>query len=239
MKKVFNSSGKRWLYCKLSVIEYTEAWDLQADLVAARKAKIIETDIVLFAEHPPVFTLGRRGGSDNLRVQEDFLGDKGIPVIRIERGGNISYHGPGQLVVYPIVDLNAARLRVSDYIEMLEEVMIRTTADFGIDAERNPINRGIWVGLNKLGSVGIAIRRGVSFHGMALNVNLSMEPFEWINPCGLKNVGITSMERELSHKISMDSVCEAVKLHTESVFGVVLEELPIKEVRDILEDACI
>ncbi|MBN2373725.1 lipoyl(octanoyl) transferase LipB [bacterium] len=228
-----NGSDKRWLCCSLSLIDYKEAWELQTGLVEARKTGGIETDVVLFAEHPPVFTLGRRGGSDNLKVQEDFLRDRGIPVFRIERGGSITYHGPGQIVVYPIVDLNAARLSVKDYIGMLEEVMIRTSSGFGVDAQRNPLNRGIWVGPSKLGSVGIAIRKGISFHGIALNVNLSMEPFEWINPCGLKGVGVTSMEKALSNKISINSVCEAVKTHIESVFGIVLEDAAESELQNL------
>jgi lipoate-protein ligase B len=144
----------------------------------------------------------------------------GIPVVQVERGGNITFHGPGQLVMYPIIDLQVAKLGVVDYVEKLEEVMIRAAADWGIKADRNPINRGVWVGNNKLGSIGIAIRRGICFHGMAFNVNISLKPFGWINPCGLDNMGITSMEQEISHKVSMNQVRENIKLHLKSVFGI-------------------
>jgi len=213
---------KRWFCIELPATEYKEAWHLQSNLVDAKYNKIFHENIVLLLEHPPVFTLGRRGGLNNLSVSENFLEKAVIPVIQVERGGNITFHGPGQLVMYPIIDLQVAKLRVVDYVENLEEVMIRTAADWGIKAVRNPINRGVWVGNNKLGSIGIAIRRGICFHGMAFNVNISLEPFEWITPCGLHDRGITSVERELSHKLSMSQVRETVKHHLEAVFGVAL-----------------
>jgi lipoate-protein ligase B len=188
--------------------------------VKARKDKIVNDNIVLLLEHSPVFTIGRRGGLNNLSVSANFLEKAGIPVVQVERGGNITFHGPGQLVMYPIIDLQVAKLGVVDYVEKLEEVMIRAAADWGIKADRNPINRGVWVGNNKLGSIGIAIRRGICFHGMAFNVNISLKPFGWINPCGLDNMGVTSMEREISRKVSMNQVRENIKLHLKSVFGI-------------------
>ncbi len=223
--------NRKWLYIELSTIEYAKAWDLQCSLVAARKDRIIDTDIVLFLEHLPVFTLGRRGGLNNLTVSEDFLEKAGIPVIQVERGGNITFHGPGQLVVYPIIDMRTSRLGVTDYVDNLEEVMIRTAADQGIMAERNPINRGVWVGNNKLGSIGIAIRHGICFHGIAFNVSLSLKPFGWIKPCGLQDIGMTSIERELSHKVSMSKVRETVKHHIKAIFGVELVMIDLKELK--------
>jgi len=213
-------SDKKWRCIELPATEYREAWSLQSNLVAARKDKSIETDVVLLLEHPPVFTIGNNGGLKNLTVSKKSLEKAGIPLIRVERGGDITFHGPGQLVMYPIVDLRTARLSVLDYIEKLEEVMIKAAQDWGIRAQRNSANRGVWIGKNKLGSVGIAIRRGISFHGMALNVNLSLEPFGWINPCGFQEIEMTSMERVLSRGVSMNRVREAVKLHLEAVFGV-------------------
>jgi len=219
-KKDFKQN--QWLLIELPAMEYTRAWDLQNKLVGARKDGVIDKDIILLLEHPRVFTLGRRGGLKNLTVSEDFLEKAGIPLIHVERGGDITFHAPGQIVMYPIINLRAARLGVIDYVGMLEEVMIRTAADWGIEARRNPLNRGVWVGNNKLGSIGIAIRRGISFHGMAFNVNLSLEPFGWINPCGLQDIGITSMEKELSRKVSMDEVRKAIKRHVEKIFSVEL-----------------
>ena len=225
---------REWLCVEIPAIGYRESWNLQSRLVAARRDKVIDRDVVLLLQHFPVFTIGRRGGLNNLKVRADFLKKAGIPVIQVERGGNITFHGPGQLVVYPIIDLRATRLAVGDYVENLEEVMIRAASDWGINAERNSLNRGIWVGNNKLGSVGIAIRRGVCFHGMAFNVNLSLRPFGWINPCGLQDTGMTSIERELAHKVPMDQVREGAKRHLEAVFGVELVMTSLLELERVL-----
>ncbi|MDL1968603.1 MAG: lipoyl(octanoyl) transferase LipB [Deltaproteobacteria bacterium] len=223
------SKSNRCLCVDLQTLEYGKAWDLQTSLVDARKKSIVDRDVILLLEHPSVFTLGRRGGLDDLTVPRDVLEKSGIQVFHVERGGVITFHGPGQLIMYPIIDLNAARMRVVDYVEKLEEVMIRTVADSGIIAERNSLNRGIWVGNKKLGSIGIAIRKGICFHGMSLNVNISMKHFGWMNPCGLKQVEISSMQRELSHKVLMSKVCGAIKKHVESVFGINLIKTGLPE----------
>ena len=222
---------KKWLCIELPVTGYREAWQLQSNIVAARNDKIVDNNVILLLEHPPVFTIGRRGGLSNLSVSANFLDKAGISVVQVERGGDITFHGPGQLVIYPIIDLQVAKLGVVDYVEKLEEVMIRAAANWGIRAERNPINRGVWVGNNKLGSIGIAIRRGICFHGMAFNVNISLKPFGWINPCGLENVGTTSMEREISRIVSMNQVRENIKLHLESVFGIGLVMTSLQEMK--------
>jgi len=220
---------KTWLCVELPIIEYQKARDLQSYLVSARKDKIIGSDIILILEHPPVFTLGRRGGLENLSVSKSFLEKSKIPLIHAERGGDITFHGPGQLVVYPIINLEKAKLAVADYVSNLEEVMIQTANDSGVQAQRSGLNRGIWVGKKKLGSIGIAVRKGISFHGMALNINLSLEPFSWINPCGLQNTKMTSIQQELSHPLSMPHVRQTVKQHFESIFGIKLVATDIKE----------
>ena len=222
---------RKWLCIELPATEYKEAWHLQSNLVDAKYNKLLHKNVVLLLEHPPVFTLGRRGGLNNLSVSENFPKKAVIPVIQVERGGNITFHGPGQLVMYPIINLQAAKLSVVHYVENLEDVMIRTAADWGITAVRNSLNRGVWVGNNKLGSIGIAIRRGICFHGMALNVNTSLEPFQWINPCGLRNTGITSMERELSRNVSIKRVRERIKHHLEAVFDVALIMTSLEELK--------
>ena len=227
--KPCNLQPETWLCVELPIIEYQKARDLQSYLLSARKDKIIDSDIILILEHPPVFTLGRRGGLENLCVSESFLEKSKIPVIHVERGGDITFHGPGQIVVYPIINIEKARLSVTDYVSNLEEVMIQTAKDTGVQAQRNGLNRGIWVGKKKLGSIGIAVRRGISFHGMALNVNLSLEPFNWINPCGLQNIKMTSIQQELSHPVSMLHVRQTVKQHFESIFGIELAATDIKE----------
>ena len=197
-------------------------WKLQTDIVAARNNKIIDSDMILMLEHPSVFTLGRRGGAENLLVTEAFLEQSGIAVTQVERGGNITYHGPGQLVVYPIVDLEAAGISVVEFVEALEQVMLLTVERWGIKAERNSVNRGIWVGDKKMGSIGIALRKGISFHGLALNVNLDLAPFSWIQPCGLQDVRMTSVEQELPGKVSMPDVRNVLKEKIEFVFEITL-----------------
>ncbi|MGB8720888.1 MAG: lipoyl(octanoyl) transferase LipB [Desulfobacterales bacterium] len=220
-------TGTRVCYgVELPQIDYRAAWQLQAGLVAARRQGSLERDIFIFLEHPPVFTLGRRGGRENLVVPETLLEKSGIPVVQVERGGNITYHGPGQLVVYPIIDLQAAGLGVTDYVSALETVMIRLAADFGVSAQRDARNRGAWVGNNKLGSIGIAVRRGVSFHGLAFNANLALAPFGWINPCGLKDVGMTTLACERGTPVSMTAVRQAAWRQIVAVFGVLLERKP-------------
>ena len=214
------TDSKIWLSIDFDRIDYREAWELQGKLIAARKERVLKKDIVLFLEHPPVFTLGRRGGRECLLVSEEFLEKSGVQVIQVERGGNITFHGPGQLVAYPIVDLQSARIKVVDFVSGLEEVMLRTAAHWGIAAGRNSANRGIWVGPHKMGSIGIAVRRGISFHGLALNVRTDLTPFSWIQPCGLKDVGMTTMQREIKQKLSMQQVRTVLKKHFEKVFGV-------------------
>ncbi len=218
-------------FADLPITEYRKALDLQLKLAAARKERILDRDIILLLEHFPVFTLGRRGGLENLTVSHDFLEKQGISVMQAERGGNITFHGPGQLIVYLIINLKQAGLKIVEYVESLEEIMILTAGDWGIKAERNYLNRGVWVGNKKLGSIGVAIRRNITFHGFALNVNLSLKPFEWINPCGLHGIGVTSLAQELSQEISVNQVRNRVKRNIESVFKISLREISEDSVR--------
>lgn len=231
MKTAFKTE---WFCVDLPTIAYTEAWTLQGRLVTARKKNTLDKDLVLVLEHPPVFTMGRRGGLNNLKVSEARVEAAGIPVIQVERGGDITFHGPGQLIMYPIVDLQKARLTVTDYVKNLEEIMILVARDYGVEAERNPRNRGVWVGAKKLGSIGVAIRKGICFHGMALNVNPSLELFHWIHPCGLQDVGITSIVEEGKIEASVDQARHRIKDHTEAVFHVELVTLGWPELQTML-----
>lgn len=217
-------------------MDYSEAWDLQKRLVKARKDRYLERDIILILEHPPVFTLGRRGGLANLIVSESFLAEQGIKIIHVERGGDITYHGQGQLVVYPIMDLRLGRLKVVDFVGLLEDVMIRTLSDWGINGVRNSRNRGVWVEENKIGSIGLAVQRDVSFHGLALNVNVSLEPFNWINTCGLKGVKITSMKQILGKEIAMEDIRYAISIHLQEVLNIKLEEVDLVHINRILSN---
>jgi lipoyl(octanoyl) transferase len=180
----------------LGKMDYRDAHQFQLDCVQWRLLEEERPDIFVVTEHSPVFTLGRRGGRKSLIVDEEFIKSRGVDIVQTERGGDITYHGPGQVVVYPIVHLRQARLSVSAYVDMLEEVMLSCAADFGVMAGRDDRNRGVWVGNNKIGSIGIRVRHGVSFHGLAFNVTLDFEHFSWIQPCGITGIGVTSLERE-------------------------------------------
>ena len=209
--------------------DYQKALDLQLAVVNAKTAGRLDADVILCVEHPRVFTLGRRGGRENLCVTEDFLVEKGVSVVPTDRGGNITYHGPGQLVVYPIIDLNRRRLKVVEFVSGLEQAMILTAGHWGIHAGTDSANRGVWLNGDKLGSVGITVRRGVSFHGLALNVNTDMEPFTWINPCGLNQVRMTSLERHFGGPVAMAEARQEMAAHLAEVFGIALTTVSLEK----------
>jgi lipoyl(octanoyl) transferase len=190
----------------LGLTDYAAAYALQLELVEKRRSGTVAEDLFLVTEHPSTFTLGRRGGRQNLMVSGQFLRQKSIPLVHIERGGDITYHGPGQLVIYPIMHLRQAGLTVSGYVHCLEEIMIGLAAASGVVAVRDSRNHGVWAGDRKLGSVGIAIRHGVAFHGLALNVNICLEPFSWVNPCGLTGVQMTTLSRESGREVVLSEV---------------------------------
>ncbi len=214
-----NNRSDCW-WVDLPLTEYEKALDLQLAIVSAKIEKRLREDVAIFIEHPRVFTLGRRGGWENLCVTKEFLEEHQVAVVPTERGGNITYHGPGQLVVYPIVALNRRRFGVVDFVSALEQAMIRTAAHWSIEAKTDSVNRGVWVDGDKLGSIGITVRRGVSFHGLAINVNTDMEPFAWINPCGLDRVKMTSIERLLGHVVNMTEARQVLSRHLGEVLGV-------------------
>jgi lipoate-protein ligase B len=230
-----NQNSKKWLLELDGLTPYKDAHELQVALVQARRDGF-DKDIFICLEHPPVFTLGRRGGLGGLKVPEDFLKSQGIDIVHVERGGDITYHGPGQIVLYPIMDLRFSGLSVVDYVTALEEVMIRTAADWSISAERNPLNRGVWVGRRKLGSVGIAVRRSVAFHGIALNVNTILEHFGWIDPCGLQGISVASMAQLHGGPIDMCEVRRSLLVHVEEVFGAALLPIDLQEVKEMLDN---
>ena len=199
---------------------YTPILHLQHRLVSARHNGTLEKDVILILEHTPVFTLGHNGGRENLKVSGEFLRQRGIPIIKAERGGNITYHGPGQVIAYPIINLRTMPLRLPAYVTGLEEVMIRTAANYGIQAGRNPRNHGVWVGEKKLGSIGIAIRHGITFHGLALNVNLALEPFSWMSPCGLTGIDMTSLKEAGAHVIDCKDVMQTMTGHLKDILEI-------------------
>jgi lipoate-protein ligase B len=232
--EIRNPKSKPCYAVNLGMIDYNHAWKLQSDLVAAKVNRSNNQDIILFLEHPAVFTLGRRGGRDHLLVSESFLKQSGIPIVQVERGGYITFHGPGQLVVYFIINLEARRLGVTDFVEALEEIMLRTVRTWGLTAQRNKKNPGIWMGNSKMGSIGIALRKGISFHGLALNVNVDLIPFSWIQPCGLPGVSMTSVKQERGQEIPMDVARNAVKENFGSVLGLDLIDISYSDLQQQL-----
>jgi lipoate-protein ligase B len=217
----------------LHMMDYKRALDLQIQALNAKIDKSLVEDQIFFVQHRPVFTLGKRGGQENLMVSKDFLDSKGIDIVQTDRGGNITYHGPGQAVMYPIVDLEKNKIGVKDFVHGLEEIMIQTAKEFDIHADRNKKNHGVWVKNSKIGSVGLSIKKGISFHGIAMNINPDLEPFSWINPCGLTDISMTSIEREMEtirsdndaiyekfpYKISMETIKQTFIKHFASVFN--------------------
>ena len=180
----------------LGLTKYEPTLQIQRKSQAELRADASAPGLLLLTEHEPVFTLGRNHPNPDLRVPATVVAAAGIPIVQAERGGDITYHGPGQLVAYPIVNLRAWRLGAVDYVAALEETAIKMLAAYGIDAGRRDGARGAWVGTRKISSVGVNVRGGVSMHGIALNVDPNLDHFEMINACGLGNVEITSIARE-------------------------------------------
>ncbi|MEZ4527297.1 MAG: lipoyl(octanoyl) transferase LipB [Desulfobacterales bacterium] len=205
--------SESFLWMELPLTPYGEAAEMQRQIVAAKKEKRLKKDAVLILEHPPIFTLGRNRGREHLMVSEKFLAEKNMQVVQTERGGNITFHGPGQLVVYPILDMNAGHIGIREYVEGLEKIMSLTVREWGIDAHGDAQNRGLWIGNRKLGSIGVAVKHGICFHGLALNVNMDLEPFTWINPCGLCDIQMSTVEKESGKKISVAQVRTVLKKH--------------------------
>jgi lipoyl(octanoyl) transferase len=205
---------------RLGTVDYQAALDLQKELVEQRKQSLIP-DQLLLLEHPPVITLGVKTRNDRSHVLESeaSLAARGVGLFETGRGGDVTYHGPGQLVGYPIVDLKPDRCDVHRYVRDLEEVLIRSVAEFGIDAGRIAGLTGIWVGDQKLAAIGVRISRWVTSHGFALNVNTNLSHFGLIVPCGITDKGVTSMARQLGRAISMDEVIASVTRHFAALFA--------------------
>lgn len=182
---------------------------LFSDMVTNKKTGMpIEREFLFLVEHNPVVTLGKHAKESNVLLPEEILLNQGVSVFHIERGGDVTYHGPGQLVAYPLIDLEAHRLGVKDYVNLLEEVVIRTISDFGIRGERVAGASGVWIGAGtpserKICALGVKCSRFVTMHGLALNVNTDLNGFRLINPCGFIDKGVTSMAKELKGSVDM------------------------------------
>jgi len=213
------------LVIDLGFIDYAEAFTLQRRVVAARKAGAIE-DVLLLCEHPHVITMGRNGQREHLLASDRVLQQKNVAFHNTDRGGDITYHGPGQIVGYPILNLAAIRRDVGWYLRMLEEIMIRTSTDFGITAAREPGKTGIWVAdcegksaAEKLGAIGVHLSRWVTSHGFAYNVSTDLRYFDLIVPCGIAERKATSLEKILSRGVGRAEVMLRLVTHFAQIFG--------------------
>ncbi len=231
---------KSCLIVELGLIGYGDAWALQKRLVAAHKANAIE-DVLLLCEHPHVITLGRSGKREHLLASEHVLRQKGVELHATDRGGDITYHGPGQVVGYPILNLCAIRRDVVWYVRMLEEAMIRATAEFGVSAGRLEGKTGIWVRTatteEKLAAIGVHISRWVTSHGFAYNVSTDLRFFDLIVPCGIADRKATSLEKILSRSMERKEVAPQLVKHFGEVFGVEMKQASRQELLEKLEQA--
>ena len=210
---------------RLGRVSYAEGLSLQEALVAERRAGRVG-DVLLLLEHPHVITLGvkRARGALHVLAAPEVLGARGIEVFETGRGGDVTYHGPGQIVGYPIIDLSPDRRDVHRYVRDLEEVMIRTAADFGIKAGRIQEFTGVWVGADKLGAIGVRISRWITSHGFAFNVMTDLTHFELIVPCGIQGCGVTSLAHLLDRPVEMAEVEDLLARHFCHVFDRELAE---------------
>ena len=211
------------IYEDLGRMGYREAWDYQEELfdsVQERKKTGLSTpNYLLFCEHPPVFTLGKSGSEANLLINEKLLEEKGIGFYRINRGGDITFHGPGQIVGYPILDLENFGLGIKSYIELLEEAVILTLKDYDILSSRLPDATGVWLDAEdpskarKICAIGVRASRFVTMHGFAFNVNTDLDHYRYINPCGFIDKGVTSMQKETGGAADMEEVKTILRAH--------------------------
>ncbi len=230
----------------VGLMGYAETWELQKRMVAARKIGALE-DVLLLCEHPHVITLGRNGKRENLLASEQVLRQKGVEFHASDRGGDITYHGPGQLVGYPILNLGAIRKDVVWYVRMLEEAMIRATAEFAVAAGRLEGKTGIWVrgsqvapgpetAEEKLGAIGVHLSRWVTSHGFAYNVSTDLRYFDLIVPCGIAGRKATSLEKILGRAVSRKEVVKTVVRNFGEVFGLEMRETSLVELRSRLAE---
>ena len=203
---------------ELSQISYTRENNEVRDTVLAKQ-------YLLFCEHDNVYTLGKSGNKQNLLIARNICESRGIDLHEIDRGGDITYHGPGQLVVYPIIDLEEFNIGIKSYISMLEDVVIETLKHFGIKGEKDGKAMGVWIDASnnikarKICAIGVKASRYITMHGLALNVNTNLSYFDYINPCGFTDRGVTSMEKELNRKVDFKEVSNTMRDAFQNVFG--------------------
>ncbi|MCX6173405.1 MAG: lipoyl(octanoyl) transferase LipB [Ignavibacteriales bacterium] len=212
------STYRTFDYCDLSMIDYNQAWDLQKEIFDLRHRNEIN-DTLFLLEHPHTYTLGKVAEKENLISTSEQLQELEISVYEIDRGGDITYHGPGQIVGYPIINLSDWKEDTHEYLRALEEVIIQTCAEYGLSTNRNPKYTGVWLGEKKIAAIGIKVNRWITMHGFAFNVNTDLNYFSGIIPCGIKDKDVTSLQRELGTEIKLSEVKEKLVKNFQKVFG--------------------
>jgi lipoate-protein ligase B len=207
----------------LGPVSYGVALDIQ-ERVASERSTDARPDTLLLLEHPPTITLGRRAGAAEVLWAPERLAAAGIEAVSTGRGGRATYHGPGQLVGYPIVRLPRGGRAVRDFVERLEAVLLEAASAFGVRAQRRPDHPGAWIGRRKLASLGIAVRRGITRHGFALNVDMDLAPFQAIVPCGVPGLEFTDLSRATGARVALDEAARAVVRAWRAQFGAIEEE---------------
>lgn len=228
---------KRVRFRDLGRIDYQEAWDLQKRLLQqaidrktangglAEEERIDTEDHLLFCEHPPVYTLGKSGSRENILISDHEMEERGVSFYHIDRGGDITYHGPGQLVAYPVIDLEHYFTDIGRYLRTLEEAVIRTIGEYGLEGERSEGATGVWLDTQdpsrarKICAMGVKCSRWVTMHGIALNVNNDLSYFDHIVPCGIPDKGVTSIQKELGEEVSLPDVKERLKRSIAALFA--------------------
>jgi len=224
---------KNTLVCRLGLISFPDAMEVEHALIKLRHQEKIEDTLLIF-EHPPTITFGRMGGAQSVLASPQELKEKGIALYDSDRGGDATCNCPGQLVIHPIINLRLKGARA--HIDDLEEVVLRVLRGYGISAERSQEHPGIWVNGRQIGAVGLRFSRGISMHGISLNVNPDLGFFKVINLCGLPGKSATSMEKELGHEVPIEEVADRVEKAFAGVFKAVLSPLSRENLYDIIKD---
>lgn len=228
---MMNKEARKLVYCDLELFDYKDAWDLQKSIHQQRVENKID-DVLFLLEHPHTYTLGKVADKKNLVGDEKFLSDNKISVYDIDRGGDITYHGPGQIVGYPIISLTNWKMDTHKYLRAIEEVIIKVCSEYGLNGRRVDKYTGVWIEDRKICAIGIKVSRWVTMHGFAFNVNTDLNLFNGIIPCGISDKDVTSLSKELNKEISLKEVKEQIIHHFMNEFQ--YQQIEFKSKNEIL-----
>lgn len=231
MNNKVDKKDRTLIYCDLGLIDYKDAWDLQKSVHQLRVEKKIE-DVLFLLEHPNTYTFGKTADKKNLVEDQKYLDKNNISVYEIDRGGDITYHGPGQVVGYPIIDLNEWKKDTHKYLRSIEEVIIGFLTEYNLTGTRVDKYTGVWLDNRKICAIGIKVSRWITMHGFAFNINTDLKLFNGIIPCGITDKDVTSLKRELDKEIQLSEVKEKIVRHFKTEFN--YDRIEIKSINEIL-----